>query len=181
MINTNHKTIDIPNLLLIAGNGRNVGKTTLACQIISYFVKTTEVIGLKISPHQHTFNQSNVIFKNDKIVILEEKQINSKDSSLMLRAGAKKVFFVMVKPEHLNENMNHLIKILTSELIVCESGGLREHINPGVFLKVKRKEEEIIKKHLLKYNPIIVNNDGNNFDFDIQQLGFKNHQIRINK
>lgn len=181
MINTKHKTIDIPNLLLIAGNGRNVGKTTLACQIISYFVKTTEVIGLKISPHMHTYNQTDVVFKNEKIVILEEKQINSKDSSLMLQAGAKKVYFVMVKPEHLNENINHLIKIMTGELIVCESGGLREQINPGVFLKVKRKEEEIIKKHLLKYNPIIVNNDDNNFDFDIQQLEFKNHQICINK
>jgi hypothetical protein len=176
---TLNKTIKIPNILLIAGNGRNVGKTTIACKIISFFATKTEVLGLKISPHFHSYNQNDVVFKNDKIVIIEEKQINSKDSSLMIQAGAKKVYFVMVKPEHFVEEIDKLIEVLPDNFIVCESGGLHEFVAPGLFLMVKRNGDEIVKKHLLQYSPIIVNNDENNFDFNIQKLEFVNHQIKI--
>lgn len=169
----------IPNLLLIAGNGRNVGKTTLACSIISLFAANTEVTGLKISSHKHSFNEEEVLFKNEKIIILDEKQNSLKDSSLMLKSGAKRVYFVMVKPEHFNESIDKLIELLPDNLIVCESGGLHEFVSPGLFLMVKRKDDEIVKKHLLQFSPVIVNNDGKNFDFDIQKLEFKNHQITI--
>jgi hypothetical protein len=50
-----------------------------------------------------------------------------------------------------------------------------------MFLMVKRKEDKIVKNHLLQYSPIIVNNDGKNFDFDIQKLEFNDHQIKIKK
>jgi len=169
----------MPNLILIAGNGRNVGKTTLACKIISVFANETIVVGLKISPHFHAFNEADVVFKNEQVVIIDEKQFNSKDSSLMLQAGAKKVYYVMVKPEHLEEAIGLLIRILPNKLIVCESGGLHELVKPGLFLMVNRKGKEIVKKHLLQHAPFIVNNDGENFDFDIRQIEFKNHQINL--
>jgi len=172
-------TLKFPNLLLIAGNGRNVGKTTLACKIISWFSAEKEVVGLKISPHFYEFNEADVVFKNKQVAIVEEKKIDTKDSSLMLQAGAKKVYFVMVKPEHLHRAVEHMIKILPNKLIVCESGGLHEYVNPGLFLMVNRKGKEIVKTNLLQYDPIIVNNDGKNFDFDIHQVEFKNHQIKL--
>jgi hypothetical protein len=166
-------------LLLIGGNGRNSGKTTLACKIISAFAAESEVTGLKITPHFHNFNDEDVVLKNDHLIILDEKRINKKDSSLMLQTGAKKVYFVMVKHEHLQEAVEKLIEILPHSLIVCESGGLHEIVKPGLFFMVKQKEDEIVKTHLLQYNPVIVNNDGKNFDFDIQQLYYKNHQINL--
>ena len=178
---TVNNTIKMPNLLLIGGNGRNAGKTTLACKIISFFSAKTEVTGLKISPHQHLYNEENVIFRNEKIIVLDEKQNTEKDSSLMLQSGANKVYFVMVKPEHLKESIDKLIELLPKNLIVCESGGLHEFVAPGLFLMVKRKEDEIVKKHLLRYFPAIVNNNGKNFDFDIQKLEFQDHQIKILK
>jgi hypothetical protein len=178
---TNNNTIKIPNLLLIAGNGRNVGKTTLACKIISFFATKTEVCGLKISPHQHSFAEVDILFRNEKITIIDEKQNSLKDSSLMLKAGAKKVYYVMIKPEHFKESVDKLIELLPNNLIVCESGGLHEFVTPGLFLMVKRNDDEIVKKHLLKYSPILVNNDGKNFDFDIQKLEFQDNHIKILK
>lgn len=178
-LGVNKGLIKRPNLLLIAGNGRNVGKTTLVCSIISLFATKTEVTGLKISPHKHTFNEEDVLYRNEKITILDEKKNSLKDSSLMLQAGAKRVYFVMVKPEHFYESIDKLIELLPNSLIVCESGGLHEFVSPGLFLMVKRKDDEIVKKHLLQYSPIIVNNNGKDFDFNIQKLGFKNHQIKI--
>jgi hypothetical protein len=176
-----NKSIHIPNLLLIAGNGRNVGKTTIACKIISFFASRTDVIGVKISPHQHSFNETDVLFRNEKITIIDEKQINLKDSSLMLQAGAKQVYFAIIKPEDFMDATEHLIQFLPDNLIICESGGLHEFVSPGMFLMVKRKEDKIVKNHLLQYSPIIVNNDGKNFDFDIQKLEFNDHQIKIKK
>src|SRR5690606_33265073 len=171
----------IPNLVLIAGNGRNGGKTMLACRIITFFSTTTEVIGLKISPHSHLFNEEDVLFRNEKMIILDEKQNSLKDSSLMLQAEAKKVYFVMVEPEYLNESIDKIIEFLPRSLIICESGGLHEFVTPGLFLMVRRKDDEILKKHLLHFSPIIVNNDGKNFDFDIQKLEFQNHKIKTLK
>ena len=179
-VETINKTIKIPNLMLIAGNGRNVGKTTLACQIIEYFSKSTPVVGVKISPHFHRHNNENVIYKNDNIIILEEKQINQKDSSLLLQSGAKKVYFIMVKPEHLKNEVTHIINILPKELIVCESGGLREFIHPGLFILVKKEGDKIVKKQYPKFSSVIVNNDGKDFDFELDRIAFSKGKININ-
>jgi len=176
---TKYTTVEMPNLLLIAGNGRNVGKTFLACRIIKHLSQTKEVVGLKISPHFHSFNESDVIFRNEKFVIIDEKQINSKDSSLMIQAGAIKVFFVMVSQKYLQEAFEFLKNILPPKLIVCESGGLNDLVTPGLFFFVKRAGESIAKPHLLKYSPIIVQNDGENFDLDICNIEFQNNKFNL--
>jgi len=169
----------MPNMILISGNGRNVGKTFLACKIIQHLSQKVEVIGLKISPHFHEYNKLDVVFKNDKFVILDEKQINTKDSSLMLQAGAKKVWFVMVEQKNLKDAFKYLKSNLSDKTVICESGGLHEFVTPGLYLFVKRTGEEIVKTHLLKYSPIIVNNDGKNFDFDIRSIVLQNHKFSL--
>jgi hypothetical protein len=174
---SNH--IKMPHLLLIAGNGRNVGKTFLACKIIEYLSKSTEVTGLKISPHFYQVTESDILFSNEHFIITNEKQINAKDSSLMLQAGAKHVFFVMVKPGFIAEAFEKLLPFLPETPIVCESAQLHEVVTPGLFLFVKRAGDEIVKPEYLKYSPVIVNNDGNHFDFDFQQIQFENNKINL--
>lgn len=171
--------IELPNLLLIAGNGRNVGKTFLACSIINQLSQKTPVCGVKITPHFHAFEEKDVLLKNDNIIILEEKQQSQKDSSLMLRAGAERVLFVMTKKDALGESMEQLLPLLPDSAIVCESGGLHEYVEPGLFLFVNLNDREIQKKHLLDYNPVYVHNSGKNFDLDIKTIEFSNHQFRL--
>lgn len=178
-IQPENKMVQIPQLLLIAGNGRNVGKTTLACKIIRRFAGETDVTGLKITPHFHPVIEADVVYKTDNFVIVNEKQISSKDSSLMLQAGAKQVFFVMAKREFFHEAVEKLLQLLPKNLIVCESGGLHDWVTPGLFFMVKHKNEEVVKTHLLAHSPIIVNNDGQYFDFDINRLDFCNRHIII--
>jgi hypothetical protein len=156
-----------------------VGKTFVACKIIENFSRNQEVTGLKISPHFHPVTESDVLFSNEHFIIVNEKQTNTKDSSLMLQAGAKQVFFVMVKPGFIAEAFEKLVPFLPETLIVCESGQLHEVVTPGLFLFVKRAGEEIVKPECLKYSPVIVNNDGNHFDFDIQQIQFENNKINL--
>jgi len=169
----------MPGLLLIAGNGRNVGKTFLACKIIRYFSQTRDVTGVKISPHFHPATESDILIKTENFIIVNEKQINEKDSSLMLQSGAKPVVFMMVKPGFIGEAFEKLQSFLPETLIVCESGQVHEVVTPGLFLFVKRAGDEIIKPEYLKYLPVIVNNNGNYFDFDIQHIQFENNELSL--
>lgn len=168
-----------PNFLLIAGNGRNVGKTYLTCKIIQHLAKTNEVIGVKVSSHFHPIENNKVIVENKAFVIIEETQESQKDSSLMKQAGAQKVYFIMAPQESLEQAFLYLEQLLPEKAIVCESGGLHEIINPGVFLFVNTKEKEIVKPHHLKFSPIVIVNDGVNFDFDITHLNYKNNQFSV--
>ena len=77
-------------MILIAGNGRNVGKTTFATEVIRHLSKSNTVIGIKISPHIHGINEGLVVIhKTNDFVVVEERGHNKKDSSLLLQAGAK--------------------------------------------------------------------------------------------
>ena len=67
----------IPNMILIAGNGRNVGKTTFASNIIRHLSASTTVIGIKVSPHIHDLNEDLVVIqKTDDFVVAEERGHN---------------------------------------------------------------------------------------------------------
>lgn len=180
MINTSPiKRKNRPNFLLVAGNGRNVGKTYFTCQIIQYLKQTNEVIGIKISSHFHPIGKNKVIVQKKDFIIIEEKQISRKDSSLMKQAGAQKVYFIMSGQENLERAFSYLEELLPEKAIVCESGGLHDIINPGVFLYVNIKGKEIVKQNHLNFLPQLILNDGENFDFDITRLEFKNNQFSI--
>ncbi len=164
-------------MLLISGNGRNVGKTTLACRIISHLSKTNEVTGIKISSHFHNYNAEPLVEKDGEFVILKEKDTNQKDSSRMLQAGASHVFYVMAKKNYLDKAFRSLIPFLDNQAVVCESGGLHQYIQPGIFLFVNEKERKIEKPEHLDFNPVVVENDGTEFNYDINSLSFSDHKI----
>lgn len=171
-----------PNFIFIAGDGRNVGKTFLACKIIKHLSSHCNVIGIKISPHFHVQEHSNsIICENNKFVIIDEKSISNKDSSLMLQSGAIKVFYIMSKQENIQEAFSVISSQLKTGVIVCESGGLHDIVQPGLFLFVKSKIETVQKHGLLKHSPVVVDSFNNNFDFDPQCIGFENNRVTINK
>jgi hypothetical protein len=125
----------IPNLLLIGGTGNKSGKTTLACRIIEQFVKEG-VIGIKITPHFHETTAGLVLLSEaDGFSIYEETNIETgKDTSRMLNAGAKRVFFAKVTDNDLLSAFKAIIGYIPENApIVCESPALRFHLEPGIF------------------------------------------------
>jgi len=145
---------DIPNLLLIAGTGRNTGKTTLACSIINKFSSNFQVIGLKISPHFHGGTDSlKTIVNDNNFNIYEETSASTvKDSSLMLKAGAAKVFYIEVLDEYLKTAFEQFLNILPkSHPLICESPALRKYIQPGVFFIVDSERNKNKKKEILEF------------------------------
>ena len=134
--------IELPKAIIISGTDRNVGKTTLACRLISHF-RSDNPIGIKISPHRHLIeNQDVVIIQNEDFIILEEtKSTTSKDSSRMRAAGAERVFFIMAEDKFLTASMQILQDYIDlSERLIIESAALRRFYVPEQFILVYSKE-----------------------------------------
>jgi hypothetical protein len=131
----------MPQMLLISGTGRNSGKTTMACAIINKFSKQNSIIAIKISPHFYKNNQGKIIIMEDEEIYIEEElnPTTGKDSSLMLAAGALRSFFVMTNDQKLDLVLNKILSIVPeNSCFVCESGGMRKWVLPGLFLVLDR-------------------------------------------
>ncbi len=126
----------LPQLILVGGSGRNIGKTWLSCQLISYLSKTQEVIGIKISTHPHPSTDGLELLAGDDsnwIVYAETNTTSTKDSALFLAAGASKVYYMQVSSDaYLPQIVEWiLLNLDKTKPIVCESASLGLIVEPG--------------------------------------------------
>ncbi|WP_421918926.1 hypothetical protein [Marinifilum sp.] len=171
-------TIKRKNIVLLAGNGQNVGKTLFACQLIKSLQQKHSVIGIKICPHFHDLDlNAEVIASEDNYQIIKEThQVGSKDSNRLLAAGAKEVYYVQSKDKYLNEVLLCLNSIIsTNSLFIIESGGLRNIIRPGLFIMIESKNNKKLKPNTLKFREIANLNiefDGEKFSLNANSICF---------
>lgn len=174
-----------PNLLLIAGTGQNVGKTTLACRIIERFSVEYPIVGIKMSSHFHKKVESGNAFvqRNDLYVAEEIDRAKSKDSSRFLAAGAIKSYFVMAADDQLLEAMQNILDLNHSNtFFVCESCGLRNWYIPGVFLMMHRAGSEIHKPDAPKWRTVCdrwITFDGTGIDFNMEDLSILDNKWHL--
>ena len=177
--------LKLPQLLLIAGNGRDSGKTTLACLLIKKFSTDNPIISLKISPHRHKIAAGgNVFCDTENLYLAEETDPGTgKDSSRMLQAGAVRSFFICAEGEQLPVAMNKILELTGRHaLIVCESGALRKYAEPGIFFIVDRSVNKEIKpgtRMLLDFNPIWLTFDGHDFNLNLNEIVIQHNSWKI--
>jgi hypothetical protein len=147
-------------ILLIAGTGRNSGKTTLASSLTKHFSESCDIIGLKITsiyPDENEFHGEKTSSLNADFEIFDdtENESEKKDTFRMKQAGAKKVFFVRTKDEFIADAVDELFKIIgENQLIVCESASLRNLLKPGIFIMIRSSDESKIKERARKLFPL---------------------------
>lgn len=131
-----HNSERYPNVLLVAGTGRNSGKTTFVTTVCSWFQGDLKPVCIKISNHFHEQVGSLCLVENSDFRIFEETQISSqKDSARMLEAGAVRSFFIEADREFVYEAFKQLVEIIPQNVpIICESGNLRNYLIPAVFV-----------------------------------------------
>jgi hypothetical protein len=167
------------NILLVAGTGRNTGKTTLACRIITHFSQKTEIIGLKITsiyPDENSYHGCKYAALTGNFEICEEAFINpNKDTYRMKQAGASRVFFIRAKDDWLAEAMDAFFQqIDCKSIIICESASLRNFIQPGIFLMIRSNNEFNIKERARKLFPLadfLIPSEKIDFDIIIHSIG----------
>ena len=170
-----------PNILLIAGTGRNVGKTLLACEIIEHLSKTAMPIGVKISHHFHPVEKGQKVIANTQdYLIIEESIITNKDSSRMKQAGANKVFYIQAMQENLMDAFDIISVEIANKPVICESGGLHSYIKPGLFFLVRGDEIPEMKRSVLQFNSIIASYNNGIANVDVSDIQFQNKCFTYN-
>jgi len=140
----------IPNLIIIGGSSRNVGKTTLALKVIEKYAASERITGLKVTSirpgeETHHGNHENHDLLNF-LIIEETTNSSSKDTARMLSAGADKVYYIETPDSMIREAMEmFLTTINTGSPIVCESRSLRTAVIPGLFVLLKHFDTDLIK------------------------------------
>lgn len=150
------------NLILVAGAGRNVGKTLLSCQLIEKLSVNKSVDAVKISKHQHKLTgRLKKLVEEDGLLITEELDRDSpKDSSRFLRAGAKRSFFVICETSKLPQ-LAVWINDNCQRLTVCESRALGAIVKPGSAVFVDNEGSD--KTNIWSFPFISVKNNAAHF------------------
>jgi len=177
------KEIYPQRILLLSGNGQNVGKTTLACQLIQHLKKLDrQVYALKISPHFHTETPPNCVYKDDRFILSLEKDSNTgKDSSRYVEAGADESFILQVRDEFLSEAIFYTFSMIPKEVfVVIESGAFRKLFKPSIFLFLMKDRNEALKKTAVDLPELadkIIIFDGQGFDMNIDKIKVEKDQL----
>jgi hypothetical protein len=177
-----------PNILLVAGSGRNVGKTSLICSIINKVQKTDAIIAIKITNHFHSSSKIQgsefILFQSSEYIIYKEETKSEKDSGRFLEAGAKQVLYIETEQHCTKEAFLHALQYIPKEqAIICESGSLIDTILPAAFIMVigntvKNKTES---DQRLVLADLVFDSSNENYIFDISNIQYNNDSWKIQK
>lgn len=173
-----NKRIEIPKMIMVGSNAKNVGKTWLCTYLIEKFSKDFKVIAIKAKTLKDDFSMphfnTKIIDKNGFDIYEEFEVSDRKDTTKMRLVGAKKAFFIQSKPEKLEIAISHLLEeIENADFVVCESNNLIDYIKPSLFLMCTTKNPAKQKKNsenLKLKADFVLNSDGQKFDFDIKKI-----------
>jgi molybdopterin-guanine dinucleotide biosynthesis protein A len=179
-----------PNFIIVGSTGRNTGKTEFACRLIKQYSNQYTVIGVKVVAIERSEAEScprggkgcGVCSSlNNDYEIIEEKVIDpTKDTSRMLIAGAKKVFFLKVDKNCLHEGVNALLKLIPKNaMVICESNSIRKAIEPGLFLVIRNAEDKVVKEscsEVIDYANKVIEFNNMSWDFNPDRVLIKDNQ-----
>lgn len=154
------------NLIVVAGSGRNVGKTEFTCRLIRQFCSRTDIYGLKVSaihPDEGIYHGNHS--DRDMIAnLVEETRYGlEKDTSRMLRSGARRVFYLQGDDVQIKTGFQTFLSLIPPDsVIVCESGSLWQLVHPGLLILVTVADSEIKPRarKILDQVPLVVVSDG---------------------
>jgi len=150
------------NVLNICGAGRNVGKTFLGENIISYYSSNNDIIAIKISKFKHLNHQNDLLkecYKTSHYTIWQELAYSKKDSGRYLKAGAKISYYIECDDAHLLEAFLKVYNACSkSSLIICESASIIKYINPilSIFVASKHYATEKNKLKCLELSNLVL-------------------------
>lgn len=126
----------IGRLAIVAGTGRNSGKTLFTVKLIQQF-RNHEIIAVKISRHLHSpsTDSERIVTGQNYTIYRERLSSGSKDSEKMLAAGAMRSYYISAGSDSVAEAFNKLLKQIPRESpVICESPILSLFFNPGLLV-----------------------------------------------
>jgi molybdopterin-guanine dinucleotide biosynthesis protein len=128
--------LKMSNILLLAGSGRNVGKTTFGCRIVSQTAVQHKTIAVKISSHPHPVTQGLRVLAGtaDAWFIAEETAPEgNKDSMRYRQAGAHMSLYAMASGDTIDQVLQWITQNFDNRTaLVIESGTFGVLAEPGL-------------------------------------------------
>jgi hypothetical protein len=172
------------NLLLVAGTGRNSGKTSFVCRICEEWDISLPLVCIKISNHIHVQEGTRCVFSGDQFTIYEETQsITDKDTDRMLRAGASKVLFIEADREFVYPAFRKALETVpVGAAIICESGSLRRYARPSLFIMLHTlgSEPKESSRDLMNLADNVFYFENGNLQIPKRPVVFTNNQWKLN-
>lgn len=135
------------NLLIVGGTGRNVGKTEFVCGIIRKIAAVTDIYALKVStifPDERLFHGNHADHEQEGNLYEETRTSSGKDTSRMLRAGAKRVFYLRSDDSAVLKGFEEFLKIIPeNSAVICESNSLGTVVEPALRIMVRSVGGEV--------------------------------------
>ena len=144
-------------VVVVGGHTRNIGKTTLATQILA---STPQMhwTAIKITQFGHNVCSANgepcdCSTGDHAVAISEERNaVSGKDTSRMLATGSRRVLWVRTQQGALHEAMPRIRKeIAGAENILIESNSVLRFLRPDLYLAVLQPKEADFKVSALRY------------------------------
>lgn len=135
------------NILMVGGNARKSGKTTMICRLLEYFERTYAIAAVKVALYgnreifsEHYPEASG----NGYLEIKENSPYNKKDSGKFLAAGAAESWFIAAVNGKEDKVIQKIKEIENRvNFMILESNVIRKYIEPGVFIMVINSEKEV--------------------------------------
>lgn len=147
-------------LIVVGGQSKHVGKTTLVCEIIQRFV-SARWTAAKITSHFHEPEQCVLVASGAGWQIWEQRTDNAQtDTARYLAAGAVRSLLVSTEPEGLVAACSALKVEISNGNAIVESTAGAQILAPDMFLLVVDPESEEIKasarEQLLRAHALVV-------------------------
>ncbi len=154
------------NLLIVGSTGRNVGKTEFLCRVIRSTSQKHPVYAVKVSVVAPDRPQNEQKSRNITNGIYEETRKDTpKDTSRMLRAGSRRVFYLQRKEKIAEGFLEIAQQIPQNAAIVCESNSLAHYLRPGLFLVIRPESRKLTPKEArrTRHADMTISSDGHSF------------------
>lgn len=142
-------------LVVVGGNSRNIGKTSVAASIIRGTVQLGWT-ALKITQYGHgrcaNGGDCECAGQRHRYALTEEKVATSKDSGRFLGAGALKAYWLRTEQQQLGNALPVLKTIFAeNENVICESNSLLRFFKPDAYVMVLDGRVEDMKQSARLY------------------------------
>ena len=166
------------NLLIVGGAGRNVGKTEFACRLIEKISTVCPIYALKVSavfPDETLFHGDHSGEGARDQLFEETRRDSPKDTSRMLRAGARQVFYLRGEDSAIAFQYAILRRQLPSNCaLICESNSLGQYVIPGLHIMVTTTDAAIKPRarKRMALADLIVTSDGISGFREVQRIQY---------
>lgn len=171
-------------LLLVAGTGRNSGKTSFITRICESWDLPDPLICIKISNHIHKLEGIKLVHSSARYSIYEETQTtNDKDTARMLLSGASRVFLIEAEKQFIYSAFLKLLEIIPlNAAIICESGTLRHFTKPSLFVMLHNTNHEPKEssKEIMHFADTILEFEEGSLELPIKPVEFVNNCWKLN-